>query len=89
MKTFSQDKADFLFTGKTKKGELSIIPTEVVLLSPCLHQLPTLHFGVKDKVYFFFSNSLNLLNVLEQTKNDKLLMSELMSPVCVGPGQKP
>lgn len=36
--------------GKTKKGELSIIPTEMTLLSPCLHMLPHLHFGLKDKV---------------------------------------
>lgn len=36
--------------GKTKKGELSIIPVEMVLLSPCLHMLPHLHFGLKDKV---------------------------------------
>lgn len=36
--------------GKTKKGELSIIPMEMTLLSPCLHMLPHLHFGLKDKV---------------------------------------
>lgn len=36
--------------GKTKKGELSIIPKEMTLLSPCLHMLPHLHFGLKDKV---------------------------------------
>ncbi|CAD7673197.1 unnamed protein product [Nyctereutes procyonoides] len=35
--------------GKTKKGELSIIPYEITLLSPCLHMLPHLHFGLKDK----------------------------------------
>jgi lysyl-tRNA synthetase class 2 len=28
------------FPGKTKKGELSIIPTSLVLLTPCLHMLP-------------------------------------------------
>ena len=36
--------------GKTKKGELSILPSNVTLLSPCLHMLPHLHFGLKDKV---------------------------------------
>lgn len=36
--------------GKTKKGELSIVPVEMTLLSPCLHMLPHLHFGLKDKV---------------------------------------
>lgn len=38
--------------GKTKKGELSIVPRTVKLLSPCLHMLPHLHFGLKDKVQF-------------------------------------
>lgn len=37
--------------GKTKKGELSIIPNKITLLSPCLHMLPHLHFGIKDKVF--------------------------------------
>lgn len=36
--------------GKTKKGELSIIPKRVTLLTPCLHMLPHLHYGLKDKV---------------------------------------
>lgn len=31
--------------GKTKKSELNIIPSEITLLSPCLHMLPHLHFG--------------------------------------------
>ena len=36
------------FTGKpakTKKGELSVIPHTLQLLSPCLHMLPHLHYG--------------------------------------------
>ena len=40
----------FFLSGKTKKGELSILPSNVTLLSPCLHMLPHLHFGLKDKV---------------------------------------
>lgn len=36
--------------GKTKKGEFSIIPHSVTLLSPCLHMMPNLYFGLKDKV---------------------------------------
>lgn len=40
--------------GKTKKGELSIIPKKISLLTPCLHMLPHLHFGLKDKVLFNF-----------------------------------
>lgn len=34
---------------RTKKGELSIMPKSLTLLSPCLHMLPHLHYGLKDK----------------------------------------
>lgn len=37
------------YPGKTKKGELSLIPKELTLLSPCLRMLPHLHYGLKDK----------------------------------------
>ena len=32
--------------GKTKKGELSIFPKEMQVLTPCLHMLPKLHQGL-------------------------------------------
>ncbi|XP_069822242.1 lysine--tRNA ligase isoform X1 [Dendropsophus ebraccatus] len=47
--------------GKTKKGELSIIPKEITLLSPCLHMLPHLHFGLKDKETRFRQRYLDLI----------------------------
>ncbi|XP_063800343.1 lysine--tRNA ligase [Pseudophryne corroboree] len=47
--------------GKTKKGELSIIPVEITLLSPCLHMLPHLHFGLKDKETRFRQRYLDLI----------------------------
>lgn len=47
--------------GKTKKGELSIIPQEITLLSPCLHMLPHLHFGLKDKETRFRQRYLDLI----------------------------
>ncbi|KAH0619749.1 hypothetical protein JD844_000695 [Phrynosoma platyrhinos] len=47
--------------GKTKKGELSIIPYEITLLSPCLHMLPHLHFGLKDKETRFRQRYLDLI----------------------------
>ena len=37
--------------GRTKKGELSIIPKEVQLLAPCLHMLPHLHYGIKEYIF--------------------------------------
>ena len=47
--------------GKTKKGELSIIPQEVHILTPCLHMLPTLHYGFKDKESRFRQRYLDLI----------------------------
>ncbi|XP_045511173.1 lysine--tRNA ligase isoform X1 [Colias croceus] len=47
--------------GKTKKGELSIVPKTVKLLSPCLHMLPHLHFGLKDKETRFRKRYLDLI----------------------------
>ncbi|OCL01546.1 lysyl-tRNA synthetase [Glonium stellatum] len=42
------------FPGRTQpksrdSGELSIFAREVFLLTPCLHQLPTVHYGFKDQ----------------------------------------
>lgn len=42
------------FPGRTQpksrdSGELSILAREVFLLTPCLHQLPTVHYGFKDQ----------------------------------------
>ncbi|XP_022059036.1 lysine--tRNA ligase isoform X1 [Acanthochromis polyacanthus] len=47
--------------GKTKKGELSIVPSEMFLLSPCLHMLPHLHFGLKDKETRYRQRYLDLI----------------------------
>uniref|UniRef100_V9KKX9 Lysine--tRNA ligase n=1 Tax=Callorhinchus milii TaxID=7868 RepID=V9KKX9_CALMI len=47
--------------GKTKKGELSIIPIEMKLLSPCLHMLPHLHFGLRDKETRYRQRYLDLI----------------------------
>jgi len=47
--------------GKTKKGELSVIPKEVHILTPCLHMLPTLHYGFKDKESRYRQRYLDLI----------------------------
>jgi len=47
--------------GKTKKGELSVIPKELILLAPCLHMLPHLHYGIKDKETRFRQRYLDLI----------------------------
>jgi lysyl-tRNA synthetase class 2 len=35
--------------GRTKRGELSMAPGEIILLSPCLHMLPEANVGFKDQ----------------------------------------
>lgn len=37
------------FPGKSKRGELSVFPTKMIILSPCLHMLPKAHYGLKDQ----------------------------------------
>merc|ERR1711965_681534 len=37
------------YPGKSKKGELSIFPKFMQLLSPCLHMLPTSQSGLKNQ----------------------------------------
>ena len=37
------------FPGKSKRGELSIFPQEITLLTPCLRMLPKAHPGLKDQ----------------------------------------
>ncbi|XP_066597235.1 lysine--tRNA ligase isoform X2 [Prorops nasuta] len=47
--------------GKSKKGEFSIIPHTITLLTPCMHMLPHLHFGLKDKESRFRQRYLDLI----------------------------
>lgn len=49
------------FPGKSKKGELSIFPTEIVLLSPCMHMLPKAHYGLKLQDTRFRQRYLDLI----------------------------
>ena len=46
---------------RTKKGELSISPSQMVLLSPNLHQLPSAHFGLKDQETRYRKRYLDLI----------------------------
>lgn len=51
-------------TGKpsrTKKGELSISPSSMILLAPNLHQLPSSHFGLKDQETRYRKRYLDLI----------------------------
>ncbi|KAI0784655.1 lysyl-tRNA synthetase [Abortiporus biennis] len=46
---------------RTKKGELSISPSEIILLAPNLHQLPSGHFGLKDQETRYRKRYLDLI----------------------------
>ncbi|GJJ06404.1 hypothetical protein Clacol_000595 [Clathrus columnatus] len=50
---------------RTKKGELSISPSEMILLAPNLHQLPSAHFGLKDQETRYRKRFLDELGFLE------------------------
>lgn len=49
------------FPGKSKKGELSIFPTEFIRLTPCLRMLPQQHFGLKDQETRYRQRYLDLI----------------------------
>ncbi|RNA14433.1 lysine--tRNA ligase isoform X1 [Brachionus plicatilis] len=46
---------------RTKAGELSIRPSEIIILTPCLHQMPHMHYGLKDKETRFRQRYLDLM----------------------------
>jgi lysyl-tRNA synthetase class 2 len=46
---------------RTKKGELSISPSQMTLLAPNLHQLPSNHFGLKDQETRYRKRYLDLI----------------------------
>ena len=64
--------------GKTKKGELSIIPLKVELLSPCLHMLPHLRYGLKDKETRFRQRYLDLI-MNDHVRHKFILRSRLIT----------
>lgn len=66
--------------GKTKKGELSIFPKSIKLLTPCLHMLPHLHYGLKDKETRFRQRYLDLI-INEHVRNKFIVRAKIMSYV--------
>lgn len=49
------------YPGKSKRGELSIFPTKLVVLAPCLHMPPGAHFGLKDQETRYRQRYLDLI----------------------------
>jgi lysyl-tRNA synthetase class 2 len=47
--------------GKSKKGELSVIPTSIQLLSPCFHMLPKSFYGLSNQETRYRQRYLDLI----------------------------
>ncbi|PLB41243.1 lysine--tRNA ligase KRS1 [Aspergillus candidus] len=59
-------------------GELSIFATEVVLLSPCLHAIPSEHYGFQDKEQRFRQRYLDLI-MNDRSRNVFVTRSKIVS----------
>lgn len=49
------------YPGKSKRGELSVFPTSLQVLAPCLHMPPGAHFGLKDQETRYRQRYLDLI----------------------------
>ncbi|VDM43357.1 unnamed protein product [Toxocara canis] len=61
---------------RSKSGELSVIPTEVVQLTPCLHMLPHTHFGLKNQETRYRMRYLDL--IMNPSVKDKFVVRSKM-----------
>merc|ERR1712226_1661104 len=64
--------------GKTKKGELSVVPHEMIILAPCLHMLPKAQSGLKDKETRFRQRYLDLM-INESVRNVFVTRAKIIS----------
>jgi len=46
---------------KTKKGELSIVPSEIKIMTPCLETIPSLFYGLEDKEIRYNNRYIDLI----------------------------
>ena len=49
------------YIAKTKKGELSIVPDEIKILTPCLAMIPSTFYGIEDKEIRYNSRYLDMI----------------------------
>jgi len=63
---------------KSRTGELSIVPIEIVLLSPCLHMLPKAHTGLKDQETRYRQRYLDLI-MNENVRKTFIIRSKLIN----------
>ncbi|KAF3491337.1 lysyl-tRNA synthetase [Arthroderma uncinatum] len=71
------------FPGRTSPknrddGELSIFARQVILLSPCLHQIPSEHYGLKDQEQRFRQRYLDLI-MNDSSRNVFVTRSKIVS----------
>ena len=63
---------------KGKEGELSIFARQVILLTPCLHQIPSEHYGLKDDEKRFRQRYLDLI-MNEESRNVFITRSKMIT----------
>jgi lysyl-tRNA synthetase class 2 len=63
---------------KGEEGELSIFATEIILLTPCLHQLPDEYYGFKDQEQRHRKRYLDLI-MNEPTRNVFITRSRMIT----------
>jgi lysyl-tRNA synthetase class 2 len=49
------------YIARTKKGELSVVPKEIQILSPCLRLIPSLHYGINETENRYANRHLDLM----------------------------
>ncbi|KAL2374097.1 Protein kinase [Blastomyces gilchristii] len=59
-------------------GELSIFATEVVLLAPCLHQIPSEHYGLRDQEQRYRQRYLDLI-MNDKSRNVFITRSKMIT----------
>ncbi|EZG45152.1 lysine-tRNA ligase [Gregarina niphandrodes] len=65
------------FPGRSKRGELSIFPLKIAVLSPCLYMLPKAHYGLKDQEIRYRRRYLDLM-INPQVKKTFQLRSQVL-----------
>jgi len=63
---------------RTQKGELSISPSQMILLAPNLHQLPSGHFGLKDQETRYRKRYLDLI-LSDETRRIFIVRSKIIN----------
>eukprot|EP00277_Geminigera_cryophila_P001424 CAMPEP_0179431718 /NCGR_PEP_ID=MMETSP0799-20121207/16540_1 /TAXON_ID=46947 /ORGANISM="Geminigera cryophila, Strain CCMP2564" /LENGTH=590 /DNA_ID=CAMNT_0021208793 /DNA_START=8 /DNA_END=1780 /DNA_ORIENTATION=+ len=66
------------YPGKSKKGELSIFPTQIVLLSTCLHMLPKVDGSLKEQETRYRQRYLDLI-VNSNVRNIFVMRSKVIN----------